>query len=210
MIRFIIVRPGATDFDEQKRIKGNLDIPLNEYGVDQIARTANELVAQNIEVVYSAVGLAAQESATVLAHALDVKTKTLPNLQDLDHGLWQGRLIEDVKATQPKVYKLWQDAPEKVCPPEGEMLDDARPRVCQAVDKLLRKHKEGVVAIVVSEPLASLVRARLLERDSVEGLWQVESACASWDVVDIYPAPIKSVETIPGVTIDSRVSSVQS
>ena len=40
----------------------------------------------------------------------------------MNHGLWQGMIIDEVKRKQPKVYKQWQEHPENVCPPEGEML----------------------------------------------------------------------------------------
>ena len=53
MVRVILIRPGTTDYDEQGRIKGTLDIPLNEFGNYQIARTANELADLGIEMVYS-------------------------------------------------------------------------------------------------------------------------------------------------------------
>ncbi len=129
MTRVVLVRPGTTDFDEQRRIKGNLDIPLNEFGTDQIARAANELASEGIEAVYSSPCQAAEETARVLAQALGVKAKSVPNLRNLDHGLWQGKLIDEVKATQRKVYRQWQEQPETVCPPEGEMLESARLRV---------------------------------------------------------------------------------
>lgn len=186
MLRVVVIRPGATDFDEQRRIKGTLDIPLNPFGTDQVARTGNELAGQGIEVIYSSPCRAALETSQLLAHALDVKTKALPNLRDLNHGLWQGKLIEEVKARQRKVYRQWQDQPETVCPPEGEMLETARQRVQLALDKLLKKHKTGVIALVVAEPIASLVRC-YLSRGDLAQFWQAETSCGSWDVIDVIP-----------------------
>ena len=43
MVRILIIRPGATDFDEQGRIKGTLDLPLSEGGSDQVVRLVQEL-----------------------------------------------------------------------------------------------------------------------------------------------------------------------
>jgi broad specificity phosphatase PhoE len=186
MLRVVLVRPGATDFDEQRRIKGNLDIPLNDFGTDQIARAANELAAEGIEAVYCSPCRAAEESGRVLAQTVGAKIKTIPNLRNLDHGLWQGKLIDEVKTTQRKVYRQWQDQPDTVCPPEGEMLEDARGRVQQALDKILKKHKHGTIAVVVSEPLASLVRCYLSHGD-LGDLWQAETACGSWQIIPTGP-----------------------
>jgi probable phosphoglycerate mutase len=190
MNRVVLVRPGTTDFDEQRRIKGTLDIPLNPFGTDQVTRTANELAGQGIQAIYASPCQAAEETARLLGHTLGVKTKTIENLRNLDHGLWQGKLIEEVKATQRKVYRQWQEQPETVCPPGGEMLESARRRVHQALDKILRKHKSEVIAVVVPEPLASLARCHLSQSD-LGDLWQAETACGCWEAIDVVPAPEK-------------------
>jgi probable phosphoglycerate mutase len=188
MNRVVLVRPGTTDFDEQRRIKGNLDIPLNPFGTDQVARTANELAGQGIQTIYSSPCRAAEETARLLAHALGVKARSVENLRNLDHGLWQGKLIEEVKATQRKVYRQWQEQPETVCPPGGEMLEAARQRVHRALDKILRKHKSEVIAVVLPEPLASLARC-YLSHGCLGDLWQAETACGCWEVIDVVPEP---------------------
>jgi broad specificity phosphatase PhoE len=189
MIRVVLVRPGTTDFDEQRRIKGNLDIPLNPFGIDQVARTANELSGLGIELIYSSPCRAALETSQLLAHALHVRSKPVATLRNLDHGLWQGKLIDEVRATQRKVYRQWQEQPRTVCPPEGETIEVAQQRVQQALDKLLKRHKAGVIGVVVSEPLASLVRC-YLSRGDLGDLWQAENSCGSWEVIDVVPEQV--------------------
>ena len=51
MPRILLVRPGSTDFDEQGRIKGTLDIPLSEAGSLQVTRIVQELRETNIDQV---------------------------------------------------------------------------------------------------------------------------------------------------------------
>ena len=88
-----------------------------------------------------------------------MKVKTLDTLQNLDHGLWQGMLVNDVKTKQPKVYRQWQDQPETVCPPQGETVVDAEERLQAAIAKLTKKYRtEGLVAVVLPEPAASVLR----------------------------------------------------
>lgn len=188
MVRVILLRPGATDFDEQRRIKGRLDIPLNPFGADQMARAANELADQSIEIVYASACQSAIESAALLGQSLGVKTRTLSKLQNLDQGLWQGRLIDEVKATQPKVYRQWQEQPDTVCPPEGEMLSDGRQRVVTSLEKLLKKHRKGVIAIVLPEPLATVAYGSLTNTE-LGDLWLAETRCGQWDIVDVETEP---------------------
>ena len=184
MLRIILVRPGTTDFDRQGRIKGTLDIPLNPQGAEEAARVAAELLDEHVEAVCTAPGLASRETASVIARTLGLKAKRVDRLRNLDLGLWQGKLIEEVKKKQPKIYRRWQEHPETVCPPEGEMIGDAMRRVRSALDKLLRKHRSGTVVLVVSEPLARLVRCQLTD-EQLGDLWQAECECGSWEAIAV-------------------------
>lgn len=186
MVRVVLIRPGTTDYDEQGRIKGTLDIPLNDFGNDQTARTASELSELDIEIVYSSPCQAAAETAAVLANSLGIKSKSVNRLQNLDHGLWQGKLIDEVKSTQRKVYKQWQEQPDTVCPPEGETLSSARQRVQTALEKILKKHKTGTIGMVVPGPLWSIVRSTLDNTD-LGDLWQAETECGNWVAIEVTP-----------------------
>ncbi len=189
MLRLILIRPGATDFDEQGRIKGSLDIPLNANGTQQVACIVDALADQEIDYVYTSPCKSAQQTAVALASGRDIKVKEIEQLQNLDHGLWHGKLIEEVRQRQPKVYRQWQEHPESVCPPQGETLDSAQTRVRKAVGKLLKKHKTGVVALIVPEPLASLVRC-FLEHSRVGDLWKAECDKGEWEFLDIEPKEV--------------------
>ena len=85
----------------------------------------------------------ARHTAEIVGETLGIKVKKLSKMQNLNHGLWQGMLVDDVQHKQPKVYRQWLEQPENVCPPEGEMLGEAEERVRAAMTKLLKKHKEG-------------------------------------------------------------------
>jgi probable phosphoglycerate mutase len=184
MLRIFLIRPGSTDFDDQRRIKGTLDIPLNENGASQISRTVTELTGADVQVVYSAPCQSAMQTAAAVAERLGVRVKRLDTLRNLDHGLWQGMLIDEVKQRQPKVYRLWQDTPEAVCPPEGETLVAARQRIQKVLKRLVRKHRSGGVAVVVSEPLASILRCCIEQRE-LRDLWKSECDFGAWEVLDI-------------------------
>ena len=184
MLRVVLIRPGATDFDEQKRIKGSLDIPMNENGNHQVAQAADELASLGIDQIYTSPCQSAQQTADALGRRLDVKVKQSEKLKNLDHGLWHGKLIEEVKQTQPKVYRQWQEHPENVCPPGGETLAQAQDRIEELMSKLKKKYKNRTIALVVSEPLASLVR-NSLDATDVGDLWQAECDSGTWELIEL-------------------------
>jgi probable phosphoglycerate mutase len=186
MTRIVLVRPGSTDFDDQGRVTGTLNLPLNTAGVAQSEQMASQMSGQGVTVVYSSPSQAALETARILASSLSVKVKTLANLYNLDHGLWQGRLVADLREKQKKVFRQWQEQPETVCPPEGELVSQAVNRVRDSLDRLTRKHKHHVIALVVPEPLTTLVRG-YLEHAEFGDLWTSEWACGSWHVIEAKP-----------------------
>jgi probable phosphoglycerate mutase len=184
MLRFLLIRPGSTEFDQQGRVQGTLDIPLSEDGRRETVGIVEQLRTQPIAAVYAAPSQSAKQTADSLSAALGIKSKTLEQLRNLDHGLWQGMLIADVKAKQPKVYRQWQEQPETVCPPQGETIGAARQRVRATIVKLIKKHKsEGLLAVVVPEPLASIFRQALLD-DELGDLWQCSTGSSKWELIE--------------------------
>ena len=120
-----------------------------------------------------------------------LKCRKLERLRNLDYGLWQGMAIEDIRLKQPKVYRQWQEAPECVRPPEGETLEDADDRVRTAMAKILKRHKDGVIGVVVPEPLASLVR-RYFTQGELGDLWQASQEHGNWELLSPAPAGASS------------------
>jgi len=190
MVKICLVRPGATSFDVEGRMKGCLDIPLCAKGLEQANSVAKEIVQEleqspgqsSFDAIYSAPCQSAQETAGILAKAVDGRVKLLDCMQNVDHGLWQGKLIDEVRRTQPAVYKNIQEHPESFAPPGGERLEDAQDRVRKTVAKLVRRHKSEFILMVVPDPLASLIR-QLLVAGELGDLWKAEKDGGSWEMI---------------------------
>lgn len=165
--KIVLIRPGATEFDEQGRIIGTLDIPLSELGREQAESLAKESADYDVKAIYSSPDLAATQTAEILGAQHSRKIKIKDALRNIDMGLWQGKEIEELRATQPKVARQWEEHPETVCAPDGESVEDALPRVQKFLLKLRKKHKTGTVVIIAADPLAKVVES-LLKRESSE------------------------------------------
>ncbi len=163
MVDVVLIRPGCTDFDEQHRIQGALDLPLNSRGQEQIAGIVKRLSEMDLELIYASPCEPARSTANTLGAELGIRVKEIDELRNLNHGLWQGLLVDDVRRKYPKVFKQWQESPETICPPQGETVPDAVSRIRKALAKPLRKHKKPI-GIVASEPLATLIACVVCDR----------------------------------------------
>ena len=189
MFELFLIRSGETEYDEQGRIQGTLDVPLSEDGRREADEVVKLLSTQSIEAIFSSPCQSATYVAEALGQAMGIKPKEAELLHNLDHGLWQGMLVDDVKAKQPKVFRQWLEQPETVCPPEGETINAAKARVAGVLAKMAKKYKEGDhVAIVVPEPLASVVR-HVLRMDELGDLWHSSGngKLPVWECIPVEP-----------------------
>lgn len=188
LTRVLLIRPGATDFDDQGRMKGNLDMPLSHRGTEQADELAKELASVRVKTIYCSPCESARETARRLADEQraaghEVKVKVIDAFRNLDHGLWHGKLIDEVRRNHPKVYRQGAEFPDDFCPPGGEPVAEAKARVTKAIRKCVKKGRDAVIAIVIPEPLASVVQC-LLSGENLTSVWKNETDSASWSIVD--------------------------
>ncbi len=183
MCNVVVVRPGSTLFDEQERIKGSLDMPLSSSGIEQVQRIALEIAKLSISTVYCGPCESAQSTAREIAEQTRAKWKVCDCFRNLDHGLWQGKLIDELKRQQPRLYQQLQEHPRSFCPPGGETVATAEARVEKLIVKLCKKHANETIAVVIPEPLASLIASKLKETE-LGDLWKSECDNGSWEMID--------------------------
>jgi broad specificity phosphatase PhoE len=190
MLSIVLIRCGQTEYDCQRRIQGVLDVPLSVDGRHEAETVAAELAGRQplLRAIYAGPCRSTQETADILGDKLDLKVKTLEGLHNLNQGLWQGMLFDEVKSKQPKVYRQWLEKPESVRPPEGETLQEARERLRAALAKLAKKHKTGMVALVLAQPLFNVLRAMLHEGQSPIVCAAEDEKCPRWEQLEV-PAP---------------------
>jgi broad specificity phosphatase PhoE len=183
-LTILLIRPGLTELDEQGRIVGTLDVPLSEKGMDESRQMADQIRELDLNIIYVAPTLAAKETSRLVTEDRNVKIRTEDDLRNLDHGLWQGKPIEELRTNHPKLVRKWEEFPESVCPPFGEPIEDVIPRVEKLLMRIVRKFKSGNVAIVAPEPLASIISSTLRET-KISHLLKAQAQSAGIEVVEV-------------------------
>lgn len=165
MATVVLIRAGSTDYDEQHRLLGTLDMPVNQRGAEEIRR-AVELLRQRgirLEAILTSPEDPACGTALAVAEAQPgAKVKELDELRNVNQGLWQGLPESDIRRRFPKLFRNARDSSVSICPPEGETLSDACQRLAGVLSKAIRKY--AVFAVVAPEPLATVIRCTLQHR----------------------------------------------
>lgn len=165
MSTIVLIRPGSTDYNQQSRLLGALEMPMNAAGLEEVQAIVRQLQASQVRL--DAILASPAEPACGTARAIaesqhGAKVKELDELRNVDQGLWQGLPEADVRKRYPKVFRSGREKPQTICPPEGESLGDACERIQKVLNKAIRKYK--VFAVVVADPIATVIRCTLQER----------------------------------------------
>jgi broad specificity phosphatase PhoE len=168
MTQVILIRPGATVYDEQDRIQGVLDVPLSERGLVEVADLAERLAGFELSALYCGPGESVGRTAESVGRAISLRPKRVDDLRNLDQGLWQGLQREEIRRRHCKVFRQWLEEPLTVCPPHGETVDTALERIKAALRPLIKRHRDESIGLVVAEPIAQLISGYLRQDPQVQ------------------------------------------
>lgn len=98
---FYIVRHGQTDWNVQKLIQGQTDVPLNTFGEEQAKNLGKELQEVRFDAVFSSDLLRAKRTAELILLNRKIAIKTTQALREQVYGRFEGKpssyLFEELK-----------------------------------------------------------------------------------------------------------------
>ena len=145
MTTVVLVRHGATEWNETKRAQGQADIALSDLGRRQAEAIAHDLADLRIGAVYSSDLQRAVDTARPIAarHGLEVETD--PGFREIDQGEWTGLSTAEIKRRWPD---LWGSARHYSPRPGGESPGQVRRRALDAIARVVAAHPDDMVVVV--------------------------------------------------------------
>jgi probable phosphoglycerate mutase len=141
----VLVRHGVTDWNEQGRLLGRAEIPLNDRGRAQAAAAADALRDLPIAALLASPQRRAQETAAAIAAALGLSVETEPDLAEVWVGHWQGQTAAQL-ADHPDVARYFAD-PLHRCD-AIEATEEVSARVIAAAQRARRRFAGRHVCLV--------------------------------------------------------------
>ncbi|MBM3472746.1 MAG: histidine phosphatase family protein [Armatimonadetes bacterium] len=96
MTRLYLVRHGDTYFEADRRIKGQLDVPLCPHGRRQAAAVAEYFRGASAAVVYCSTLSRTREGARLIAAATGAPVVPTPLIDEGGWGRWQGLTADEI------------------------------------------------------------------------------------------------------------------
>ena len=176
---FVLIPVGQTDWENEGRLAGAADLPLNATGVRQVEALGRQLAERGIKVVFASENQTAQQTGRSLAGALGVSLRKAKGLEEIDVGLWEGLTADQLKQRYPRVYKQWLEQPASVQLPQGEDLQMAAKRLVDALVRISTRAKVPCVGVVLGRLAMGLLRCQL-EGLGLDNLWQKMDDTPTW------------------------------
>lgn len=120
MQTLVLVRHGATAWNENGYFLGLKDVPLSARGREQAGMLRRALQDRDFDRIFASPLGRSQETARLVAGEPEI----LPDLIELDRGHWEGHTGQEVQRRWGKLRRAWYDDPAGLAMPGGEAFDD--------------------------------------------------------------------------------------
>ena len=155
MTELLLIRHGETDWNVERRLQGNIDIPLNDTGRQQARALAQALSREHLDTILCSDLQRAMQTAQCIADIKSLPCQINRQWRERCFGGFEGELISTLEQRYPAEYAAWRalevDSP---FPPNaqgiftGETIRQFNARIEAALLDLSRNHARQKVAVI--------------------------------------------------------------
>ena len=206
--RIFLIRHGETDWNKEGRFQGQINIPLNKNGKDQAKKASNYLNEIKFNKAFSSSMDRPYETAKIiLQNKSDIEIKKLEDLVEISHGLWEGKLEDEIKEQWPELLKNWHEKPEEVIMPEGECIGEVSKRSVKAWEEIcLTQNKKDLTLLVAHDAVNKTLICKILGID-FSNIWMIKQGNGGITIIDIFNDPNKD-HVISALNITTHLGGI--
>lgn len=149
MTELILIRHGETDWNRRQCFQGQIDVPLNAFGLAQAERLALRLSGETVDLMVCSDLARARQTAAPAAAALRLTPSYSIEFREQAFGLLEGLTFDDIRQRHPVEFELWsRHDPDYELPGGAESRRRFHTRVMDAVHALARQHAGRRLVVV--------------------------------------------------------------
>lgn len=182
-MKLYIARHAETTWNLAGRYQGRRESALSARGVGQGFALAGAIaaLAPPIERIVTSPMLRTRATASYVAERLNLPLENDDALIEIAHGTWEGRMRDEIAASDPVRYAAWRERPAEVAFEDGESLAD-----------VMARWRRFRAAVVVDRPTLivthdAVVRVALLDIADrpLSAFWEARVENAAYAVVEV-------------------------
>lgn len=206
--RLLLVRHGETEWNRQQQFQGQIDVPLNDNGRLQAQQARDFLASVQIDSAVSSPLLRPKETAEIILQAHPGVTLQLnQQLQEISHGLWEGKYEWEIEAAFPGMLQQWKTAPETVQMPAGENLQDVWNRTIPAWNGIVKSTPPNTTCLVVGHDAINKAVMCHLFGLGPEHFWNFKQGNGGVTVID-YPDGPDGLPVVEAANITTHLGGI--
>ena len=185
-MKLYLVRHGETDWNKVKKIQGQVDIPLNQFGKHLAEETAEGLHDIPFDLCISSPLSRAYETARIILEGRDVPIITDARIGEMAFGEYEGKCCARDHWELPEDFQKFFDDPVGFRPGKGgESFADVKKRTGEFLESLYKK-AEGVYGNILITTHGAALAGILnnIRKEPLEKYWGigVHNNCAVTEV----------------------------
>lgn len=148
MTEIWLVRHGQTDWNLEGRLQGQLDVPLNETGLNQVRALAESLKGKTFSAIYSSDLMRARQTSGIIAEVLGMPITFDRRLREISQGEVEGMLFSEVIQRFENALADRTRDPVYSRLPGGESVAELAARFLECIDEIAAAPYEHPVLVV--------------------------------------------------------------
>jgi broad specificity phosphatase PhoE len=179
-----LIRHGETDWNHEERLQGTTDVPLNQAGIVQGRHLAIRMRRIRAKYIFTSPLRRARHTAAILHRACRCPMIVRDELREIDHGVWTGMTISEIRQRFPLGLDCWRTSPEKLQVENAEPLQQAYYRASKFLSQAIEvASRADLVVVSHGVTIALLICAAL--GSPLERLWAFPQVNACVHAIDI-------------------------
>lgn len=190
-MKVALIPCGVSDWRQEGRLLGRVELELAPDGERQCAAWGEQLRPAMLSRIFHAPDGLSKATAQNIGRRLNIPTKALNALVEVDLGLWTGLTEDQLKKRYAKAHRQLVDAPLTVSPPKGEGFSDAADRLRACLKKRIKPNGKAGIGLVM-RPLTFAMARYVLEGAAAASIWELSQRQTELLVMECngVPAPV--------------------
>jgi broad specificity phosphatase PhoE len=151
--RLVMIRHGETVGNSSVRFHGSGDVALSDEGRRQMRAVSRQLLHEAFDLVVASPLRRSWEGAWIVSGG---PVRLEADFREIDFGRWEGLTAEEIEASDPVLFKDWQERRLDFSFPGGEQRGAFRERVLQGFRRLESSGASSALLVVHKGPIRTI------------------------------------------------------
>ncbi|MFC1768000.1 histidine phosphatase family protein [Candidatus Margulisiibacteriota bacterium] len=186
--RLFLLRHGETQANIEQRYQGQGNADLSELGLRDSELLSKGLSKEEFSAIYSSTLPRSFETAQIVAKPHSIDVVKVSGLIERSYGKWENMKFNEIRDKYTDSYKQWLIDPAKTRVPGAELLEDLQKRGVEAIEKLIKEHKDETICVVGHGGINRAILFHYMHID-LNNFWRIkqDNCCVNLIEFDGFP-----------------------